>query len=279
MALISNTYGKGRVRVMRINRVGERYDVRELSVKALLTGDFARHYTHADNSNAVCTDTVKNVVNIVAREQLALGTEDLCAAIAQRFLDKYPQVTTATVTAHETKWLRLDVDGKPHAHSFVLDSNGRPFAKVTASRNETTFESGVSGFTFMKATGSGWDRFFKDEYTTLAETRDRMCATSMEASWRWQQKPENAEAQNATLLGTMLSVFAETYSESVQNSLFRMANAALEAVPEVSDIQLACPNKHYLLIDLSPFGLTNENQVFLPTDEPHGQIECHVGRG
>lgn len=279
MPLISNTYGKGRVRVMRVNRVDGRHEVRELSIKAMLTGDFARHYTHADNANALCTDTVKNVVNIVAREELALDTEDFCAAVARRFIDKYPQVETATVTGHETKWQRLDVDGKPHPHSFVLDSNGRPFATVSASRDATTIDSGVSGFTFMKATESGWDRFFKDEYTTLAETRDRICATSMEASWRWLDKPESFAAQNAKIVETLLKVFATTYSESVQDSLYRMGGAALEAVPEIKDIHLACPNKHYLLINLSPFGLSNDNQVFVPTDEPHGQIECRIGRG
>lgn len=100
----------------------------------------------------------------------------------------------------------------------------------------------------------------------------------MEASWRWRAAPADHGAANARLLEVMLGVFATTYSESVQDSLYRMATAALEAVPEVLDISLACPNKHYLLIDLSPFGLDNGNQVFLPTDEPHGQIECTVGR-
>ena len=77
---------------------------------------------------------------------------------------------------------------------------------------------------------------------------------------------------------TMLEVFATTYSESVQDSLYRMGMAALAAVPELADITLACPNKHYLLINLQPFGLNNENVVFLPTDDPHGQIECTVAR-
>ena len=279
MTLIANTYGKGRVRVMRVNRAGDRCEVRELDVQAMLTGDFARVYTHADNATALCTDTVKNVVNIVARENLAADAETFCDKVAQRLLDKYPQVSTATVTAHATKWVRLEVEGRPHPHTFVLDGNGRPFARVTAGRDGTTLESGVSGFTFMKATGSGWSGYYKDDYTTLAETRDRICATSMEASWRWQEAPESYEARNAELLSGMLGVFASTYSESVQDSLYRMARAALEAVPEVSDIRLACPNKHYLLSNLSPFGLSNDNQVFLPTDEPHGQIECHVGRG
>jgi urate oxidase len=77
----------------------------------------------------------------------------------------------------------------------------------------------------------------------------------------------------------MIEVFATTYSESVQDSLYRMGEKALSEVPEISEVSMACPNKHYLLMNLAPFGLDNDNQVFLPTDEPHGQIECTVGRG
>ena len=277
--LARNTHGKARVRVMRIHRDGDRHEVRELTVKAMLTGDFFSSFTEADNSRTVSTDTVKNVVNVVARENLALDTEPFCAALAERLVALYGQVDSAAVTAHETKWARLEVGGEPHPHSFVLDANGKPFAEAVATRGgRTALRSGVSGFTFMKSTASGWADFAKDPYTTIAEARDRMCATSMEASWRWRSMPASHAAANARILETMLAAFATTYSNSVQDSLYRMASAALEAVPEVEEINLACPNKHYLLIDLSRFGLTNENQVFLPTDEPHGQIECTVAR-
>ena len=279
MHLIGNTYGKDQVRVMRVDRNGERHEVRELSVSAMVQGDFARTYTHADNSKALCTDTIKNLINIVAHENLTLDKEAFCSAVADRVLAKYPQVSAAEVTAHETRWSRLIVDDVPHAHSFVLEGNGKPFACIMASRDSKSCESGVSGFTFLKSTQSGWDKYYKDDYTTLKETRDRICATSIEASWRWQRDPSSFEEANAKLLESMLKVFATTYSESVQDSLYRMAAAGLDAVPEVSEVRLACPNKHYLLIDLSPFGLVNNNQVFLPTDEPHGHIECRVGRG
>ena len=131
----------------------------------------------------------------------------------------------------------------------------------------------------MKSTASGWSDFYQDDYTTLPDTRDRMCATAMDASWVWSAVPADYTAASATVLRTMLDVFASTYSESVQDSLYRMAEAALAVVPEIADISLACPNKHYLLMNLTAFELDNDNQVFLPTDEPHGQIECTIARG
>lgn len=279
MTLISNTYGKGRVRVMRIKKDGPMQEVRELSVRCMLTGGFAAAFTDHDNSAVVSTDTVKNLVNIVARENVGLDTEEFGMAVGRRFLERYPQVESVNIDMHEVKWIRMSVGGKPHPHSFVLDNNGQPYANVMMTRNETKVTSGITGFTFMKSTESGWDRYYKDDYTTIAETRDRMCATAMAASWRWSRAPNDYAVANAKVLTTMLEMFATTYSESVQDSLYRMGTAALEAVPEVAEISLACPNKHYLLINLAPFGLTNENAVFLPTDEPHGQIECVVGRG
>lgn len=279
MALLRKTYGKGRVRVLRVHRDGERQEVRELSVKALVEGDFARAFTDADNSTSLCTDTVKNLVNIVAREELATGTEDFCIAVGRRLLERYDSVASATVTAHETRWHRLSFDGEPHPHAFTLDANGKPFAKATVTAAGSSVESGVSGYTFLKSTASGWSNFIKEPYTTLAETDDRIAATAMESSWLWSAIPADYAASNALVLDTMLRVFATTYSYSVQDSLYRMASAALAAVPEVAEISLACPNKHYILANLAPFDLDNRNQVFVATDEPHGQIECTVGRG
>ena len=131
----------------------------------------------------------------------------------------------------------------------------------------------------MKSTQSGWENYVKDRYTTIPETADRMCATSMVASWKWSAKPASYPATNAKILDTLLEVFGTTYSMSVQDSLYRMGEAALAAVPEISEISMACPNMHFIPMNLSAFGLDNNNDVFLPTDEPHGQIECTVGRG
>jgi urate oxidase len=278
MALLHKTYGKDHVRVMRVDRKPDRHEVRELTVRAMLTGHFDGAFTEADNTTSVATDTVKNVINVVAREALSLGTELFCAAVARKLLDSYPEVESATVTGHETKWVRLEVDGTPHAHSFLLDSNGRPFAKVVATRDSVTTESGLSAFTFMKSTESGWEHYIHDRFTTIPETHDRIVATAMDVSWRWNSAPASYEDANTTILRELLRVFATTYSASVQDSLYRMGTAALAAVPEIADISMACPNKHYLPVNLSPFGLENANQVFTATDEPHGQIECTVGR-
>src|SRR4029453_10712466 len=144
MPVRKNKYGRGRVRGMRIHRDGDRHEVSQLSVKAMIEGDFARAYTHADNSTSVATDTIKNIVNVVARENTALSTEDFCQVLAQRYLDIYPQISSVAIPAHETKWSRLSFGGKPHPHSFVLDSNGMPFVEVAIVRGgASTLTSGI----------------------------------------------------------------------------------------------------------------------------------------
>ena len=279
MPLIRNTYGKGRVRIMRVDRASERHEVRELSVQAMLSGAFEASYTEGDNSSVIATDTVKNIVNIVARDNVGAENEDYAGALARYFLDHYPHVAEVNVTASETRWSRVEISGQPHDHAFTLDGNGKPFVKLSATREGSTLSSGITGFTFLKTTESGWENYWFDEVTTLKPTADRIFATAMDASWLWSATPASYAAANAKVIETVLNVFATTYSPGVQNTMYLMGEAVLAAVPEIAEISMACPNKHYLPIDLSPFGRASEGQVFTPTDEPHGQIECTVARG
>src|SRR5438128_3694737 len=148
---------------MRIHRNGDQHEVSQLSVKAMIEGDFARAYTHADNSTSVATDTIKNIVNVVARENTGLSTEEFCQVLAKKYFDSYPQIASVAITSHETKWSRLSFGGKPHPHSFVLDSNGKPTVEVTGPRGgPLAVTSGIDGFTFMKSTQSGWENYVKD---------------------------------------------------------------------------------------------------------------------
>ncbi|MBS7539037.1 factor-independent urate hydroxylase [Ancylobacter lacus] len=278
MPLIRNSYGKGRVRIMRVRRDSERHEVRELSVRAMLAGAFEASYTVGDNSAVIATDTIKNIVNIVARDNVGLENEDFAGALASYFLDRYAHVDRVEITASETRWARLLVDGAEHDHAFLRDANGHPTVKLTATREARSLVSGIEGFTVLKTTASGWENYWKDEATTLKPTADRLFATSMDASWRWSATPASWPDANRAVLDAALKVFAGTYSPGVQNTMYLMGEAVLAAVPEIAEISMACPNKHYLPIDLSPFDRAFDGQVFTPTDEPHGQIECTVGR-
>jgi len=279
MKLISHRYGKARVRLLKVFRHGEHHELKEADVSVALEGDFESSFTQGDNSRVVPTDTLKNTVYALAKEKLGDELETFGLALGQLLLDRYPQITRATVRLAEQRWERMMVDGQPHAHSFIGGGRGRPFAVATCSRDGASVEAGVENLLILKSAGSGFEGYVKEKMTTLPETRDRILATILTAEWHFASVPPNYAQPNRAALEAMLNIFATRYSPSVQATLFEMAQAALKAVPELDRVRLAMPNKHYLLVNLAPFDLENANEIFVPTEEPHGQIEATVSRG
>ena len=276
--LTGHRYGKARVRVLKILRDGPVHSLKDLEVAARLKGDFESSYTSGDNTKVVPTDTIKNTINILARQHLGPEIERFGLILAEHFLTRYKQVREADVEILERRWERLAVEGEPHPHSFKAGSEGRMLAKITCDRTRKTVRSGIRDLVILKSTGSGFENYPKDEFTTLPETADRVLATSFSSTWTFKDQPENYNRANEAILAAMLKVFANNYSPSAQTTLFQMGEAALAARAEISELDLAMPNKHCLLINLAPFGLENKNEVFVPIDEPHGDIRASVIR-
>jgi urate oxidase len=278
MKLISHNYGKAKVRVLKVFRAGKIHSIKELDVQVMLQGNFDASYTKSDNRLVVATDSIKNTVNVFAKQKLGAETETFGVALGEHFLKTYKHVSRVEVRLTEHCWNRISIGGKPHAHSFLEKSAAKPFAKIIATRKQTTVESGIEELFILKSTGSGFEDFLCDEFTTLPETSDRICATKLKATWTYEKKPKGYAKTNGKILDVMLAVFAKNFSPSVQVTLFQMGGAALKVAKEISKVHIAMPNKHCLLINLKPFGLENKNELFVPTDEPHGQIEGTVVR-
>lgn len=277
MKLSSHSYGKSRVRVMKILRDGATHTVKELDVAIALTGDFETSYTSGDNHLVVATDTMKNTVNVLAQRELGAETERFGSMLARHFTKEYPQVQSATVQTSERVWDRMTVSGVPHPHSFLHAQGARPTVTAIAASDVVSMQSGVTDLLILKSTGSGFVGYPRCEFTTLPETTDRIFATSVAARWDWIAAPTDYNVANRTIIAALLEPFAQNYSPSVQTTLFEMGQSALRACPEISCIHLSLPNKHCLPIDLRPFG-DERRDVFLPTDEPHGLIEATVAR-
>ena len=278
MKLCENRYGKQRVRVLKILREPGFHSVKELTVSALLHGEFSGAHLADDNSSIVPTDTVKNTVNVLAKQKLGASTEAFAVALADHFLAKYPHIESADIDIKERPWMRMTVDGKPHPHAFIDRDQGVPFTSLVRSRGGFTLWSGITDLIVMKTTEAGFVGFPKCDLTTLKGTSDRIVSTSMFARWEYTSLEADHPKLNEKILATMLKVFATEFSPSVQRTLFQMGEAALTAVPEIARVEMKMPNKHYLVMDLKPFGLENANEVFLPVDEPHGEIEAVIGR-
>lgn len=278
MQLFSPRYGKQKVRVLKVTRDGSRHSVTEIMAEVLLEGGFESAYLSDDNSQVVPTDTVKNTIQALAKDHLRESLEEFALFLGRHFLEKYSQISAVNIELVERVWERMETEGKAHPHTFLGRGPERPFTRVRATPEGSSVQSGIRDLLIMKTTESGFVGYPKCEFTTLPETNDRILATSLEATWTYASEPAAYRETNRKILDSMLKVFASNFSPSAQRTLFEMAEAALTAVPEIKQIELKLPNKHYLLVNLSPFGMENANEVFMPTDEPHGEIEASVRR-
>ena len=277
--LAENRYGKSRVRLMKVLRGPDGHDLREWTVQVLLTGDFDSAHYDGDNSKILPTDTMKNTVYYIARKSKAESMEDYAKELIDFLLARNAQVSSATVSVEGTMWKRLTVNGKPHPTSFMRGSGELQTTTVSREQNgEFKVTSGLKNLVVMKTADSAFEGYIKDELTTLKETNDRLFCTAVTVEWRYTTSSGDFNARRKAIREAMLATFADHKSKSVQETEYAMGKAALEAVPELDQIDLAMPNKHCLLIDLERFGEQNPNEIFVPTDEPAGQIEARVRR-
>jgi urate oxidase len=278
MRLLQQKYGKQRVRVLKVIRKGETHDLKEIMVSLLLDGGQEPAYVSDDNSWIVATDTVKNTITALAKEHLGSSIEDYALFLGNHFLKKYAHLTSVHLDIEEKTWQRLTLQGSPHPHSFISQPTHIPTTQLALTRAGHTLISGLKELHVLKSTASSFVGYPRCEFTTLPETTDRILSSKITAEWTYQNPSPDYSAANAHILDALLTVFQEEFSPSVQRTLFQMGQAALHAVPEISQITLKMPNKHYLPVNLKPFALENANEIFLPTDEPHGEIEATVTR-
>ena len=284
--LTQNNYGKSRVRMVKVSRDARsrRHNVAEISVDIALEGDFGAVHVDGDNRLCLPTDTMKNTVYALGKDHPIETIESFALHLALHFVTRNPQVSSARVRISRTSWERLSVRGREHAHTFTKGSEERETCEVALRRGRTpaiSISGGIEGLVILKSTDSAFSGYQKDEFTTLPEVRDRIFATSMTAVWQFAGKhPERADFGGAreTIRRALVETFAAHKSESVQHTLFAMGQAALKACRAVKSIRLSMPNKHCLLINLKPFGMENNNEIFVPTDEPHGLIEATIER-
>jgi urate oxidase len=274
----ANRYGKAQIRLVRVVRGPGAHRLRDLTVAIALEGEFTSAHVDGDNELVVATDTMKNTAYAFAKEHLDGSLETYGRALADHFLE-LEQVDRASVSIREHGWSPIATPNGPAPDAFVRAGSGTRVATVVAALGGTTIEAGVEDLVVMKTARSAFSGFPRDEYTTLRDTDDRIMATKVTAIWRYGSPDLATDALHGAVQATLLEVFADHDSPSVQTSIWLMARAILERHEEVAEVRMALPNLHHWLVDLSPFGLTNDNEIFVATTEPHGLIEATVRRG
>ena len=274
-----NQYGKAEVRVVAVDRSSPRHTLIDLNVSSSLRGDFIAAHTAGDNAHVLATDTQKNTVFAFARDGIA-SPEAFGLRLARHFAGSYEWITGARIGIESYGWDRIAVGGHPHDHAFSRNGGEVRTAVVTVDGDRAHVLAGLTGLVVLKTTGSEFWGFPRDEYTTLAETRERILATAVTARWRYTSADLDWNAAFTGVRTALLEAFAGTHSLALQQSLYAMGEAALERNPDVAEVRLSLPNKHHFLQDLSAFGLENprDEVVYHADDRPYGLIEGTVER-
>jgi len=276
--ITQSSYGKERIRLVQVLRRADRDDLRDVTVAVRFDGDYDAAYTEGDNSKVLPTDTMRNTVYALAAQEAVQDIESFGLRLARHFLAGNECLTRVTIDLAEHHWNRIAVGAREHGHAFLRRGPEMRTASVSASRDASTVSAGAADLMILKSAESAFAGFPRDEYTTLAETRDRLLVTSLTATWQYRDHSIAFDPTWHTVRQTMLDAFAGHRSESVQHTLHAMGQAVLDAVDAVASIRLVMPNRHHLPFDLSRFGLKNRNEIFVATEEPYGLIAATLAR-
>ena len=273
--LTETAYGKSSVRLFQLTRRPDRHDVSDLTIAIRFEGAYDESYTDGDNRAVLPTDTMKNTVYALAAEGAIESPEAFGLRLAAHFLGRNARLSRVRIAATDHAWERLREGG---GTAFVRRGPDTRTAAITADRHGTSVEAGIADLVMLKSSRSAFTGFMRDEYTTLPDATDRLFATALTTTWRYRQEGVDFNQDWQNVRQILLDAFARHDSASVQHTLYAMGQAVLDRVADVMSIHLTMPNKHHLPIDLSRVGLENRNEIFVPTDEPHGLIEATIAR-
>jgi urate oxidase len=277
-----NQYGKAETRVVRVFRDTDPHEIVDYNVSVALVGDFADVHLTGDNTKCLTTDATKNTVNAFAKEagEAVRQPESFGIALAKHFVDDVPQVSRVRMKLEAYPWDRLSSNGSPSPHAFSRRGAYVRTASVTYDdTGQLWVVSGVRELVVLKTTDSEFHDFYQDKYTTLEPTTDRIMATSVTAQWLHTASDVDWGASFDKVLATLSGTFAGHYSLALQQTLYAMGENIIQEQPEIAEVRFSLPNKHHFVIDLSPFGVENKNEVFHADDRPYGYIEGTVRRG
>ncbi|HEX2314519.1 MAG TPA: urate oxidase [Thermomonospora sp.] len=274
-----NRYGKAETRVVHVTKEGGVHTIKDLNVSVALAGDMDAVHLTGDNSAVLPTDTQKNTVFAFARKYGVGEIEDFGLLLARHFVDSQPTIRHARVEIQEYSWDRIPLENGPGDHSFVRSGGEVRTALIHSDGTDgvSTVVSGLTDLVVLNSTGSEFHGYVEDEFTTLKPTTDRILATAVTAQWRHRTDTGSSYGDSyARARRCLLEAFAETHSLSLQQTLYQMGRRVLADCEELCEIRLSMPNKHHFVVDLEPFGLDNDNEVFHAADRPYGLIEGGV---
>jgi len=148
--LSENRYGKSRVRLVKVERLGSRHEMKDLNVDVQLSGDFSPAYLEGDNRKVLPTDSMKNTVYALAREQPLGEIEEFGQRLAEHFLCRNAHVSLVRIAISQSDWSRIRVNGQEHDHAFVRGADKRPIGEFHQDRPPVRFRPEVPFLMVLK---------------------------------------------------------------------------------------------------------------------------------
>ncbi|MFE7191043.1 factor-independent urate hydroxylase [Kitasatospora sp. NPDC057541] len=294
-----NQYGKAENRIVRVQRGSGRHEIKDLNVSISLSGEFEDVHRTGSNANCLPTDSAKNTVYAFAKQYGIGSAEAFGILLARHFVEDIERgvVHRARIRIEEYVWERIPGPGsgsgpeqaghkghEGHDHSFVRTGQEVRTSEIVYDGRSVQVVTGLKDLVVLNSTDSEFRGYLKDGYTTLQEAYDRILATRITARWKYGFTGQGGESQPpwddcyAQVRRHLLEAFAGTYSYSLQQTLHAMGTRVLDHRAEVDEIRLELPNRHHFLVDLKPFGLDNDNEVYYAADRMYGLIEGTVHR-
>ncbi|HLJ48919.1 MAG TPA: urate oxidase [Bryobacteraceae bacterium] len=276
--LAQSNYGESCIRLVKVGRQTDHHDLKDLTIGIQFEGDFDSSYIEGDNRKILPTDTMKNTVYALAKLYPIEQIEDFGRTLVEHFLTDNSQLTRVRAEISQQLWNRIPFGGKLHATSFTPSGDERRTAVIAGTREGVSIQAGIDNLIVLKTTDAAFVGYIRDPFTTLKESRDRVLTTAVKAAWNYTDAELPFGPYWHGVREAILQTFIEHKSKSIQHTLYTMAEAVLERYEEISEIVVSLPSRHCELVDLSPLGLENKDEVFIPSSEPYDLVEARVRR-
>jgi urate oxidase / 2-oxo-4-hydroxy-4-carboxy-5-ureidoimidazoline decarboxylase len=265
--LLKIGYGKEAVSVYRTDGVASLFTA-EVGMTA--RGEaFDSSYTEGDNTLVVATDSMKNFIQITALDYEEDSLEGFLELLARRFLETYGQVERVELTARERPFARRS------EQSFQEAGGDYAVAELALNRDgRLEHRSGREGIRLMKLTGSSFEGFVRDEYTTLADSRDRPLFIHLDVHWRNEDFARRADGE--AVRDSVAETFARFESASIQELVHEIGTHLLDRFPELAEVSFVGENRLWDTAQVS--GADERVRVYTDPRPPYGRIELTLGR-
>jgi urate oxidase len=246
-----NFYGKADVIAYRLNRDGRTKSgglpVFGASVSLLIYGDaFWPTYETGDNTGLIATDSMKNFIQ---RETMNFTGHDLeayCRFLATLFLETYPHVEGAQITATAIPYRAVAdsgvafAPGGPEAATAQLE-----LRRAGAALETVELRSGIQGFRLLRLGGSAFRGFVRDQYTTLPDIRNRPLHMWLALEWLYTDLAAgySSGAVSAQVRRIVQDTFHTFESGSIQQIIYKVGRGMLAQIPAIAEVELEGQNR------------------------------------